>query len=98
MSKGYLRGLMVVCAALAAAAQAACGSRASGHAGVTLNPPFGGNLAMEQYSFVALGTDPSTPLAVKAHYGVSRTLANGVVAGPRRRDLHQHSGNVQVRP
>lgn len=66
-------------AQMAAAAQAATGGRASGHVGFTFSPPFGGNLAMEKYSFVALATDPLTPLAAKGHYEMMLTLANGVV-------------------
>src|SRR5687767_6221966 len=52
----------------APAPQAATGSRASGHVGFNFSPPFGGNLVSEQYSFVALGTDPLTPLAAKGSY------------------------------
>jgi hypothetical protein len=66
-------------AQLAAASQAATGGRASGHVGFTFSPPFGGNLASEQYSFVALATDPLTPLAAKGQYELMLTLANGVV-------------------
>jgi hypothetical protein len=66
-------------AQMAASAQAASGGRASGHAAFTFNPPFGGALTDEKYSFVSLATDPSTPLAAKGHYEMSLTLANGVV-------------------
>ena len=66
-------------AQLAAASQAATGGRASGHVGFNFTPPFGGNLASEQYSFVALATDPLTPLAAKGQYELMLTLANGVV-------------------
>jgi hypothetical protein len=66
-------------AQMAAAPQAASGGRASGHVGFNFSPPFGGNLASEQYSFVALGTDPLTPLAAKGSYELMLTLANGVV-------------------
>ena len=66
-------------AQLAAAPQAASGGRASGHVGFNFSPPFGGNLVSEQYSFVALGTDPLTPFAAKGSYELMLTLANGVV-------------------
>ena len=66
-------------AQLAAAPQAATGGRASGHVGFNFSPPFGGNLASEQYSFVALATDPLTPLSAKGQYEMTLTLANGVV-------------------
>jgi hypothetical protein len=66
-------------AQLAAAPQAATGGRASGHVGFNFSAPFGGNLVSEQYSFVALGTDPLTPFAAKGQYEMMLTLANGVV-------------------
>jgi len=69
----------VASAQMAAAAQAATGSRASGHVGFNFSPPFGGNLVSEQYSFVALGTDPLTLLPAKGQYEMMLTLANGVV-------------------
>ena len=64
---------------MAAAAQAATGGRASGHVGFNFSPPFGGNLVSEQYSFVALATDPLTPFAAKGQYEMVLTLATGVV-------------------
>ena len=64
---------------MAAAAQAASGVRASGHAAFNFSPPFGGNLVSEQYSFAALGTDPLTPFAAKGQYEMTLTLATGVV-------------------
>ena len=63
----------------ASAPQAATGGRASGHVGFNFSPPFGGNLATENYSFVALATDPLTPLAAKGQYEMMLTLVNGVV-------------------
>jgi hypothetical protein len=66
-------------AQLTAAPQAATGGLAAGHVGFNFSPPFGGNLASEQYSFTALATDPLTPLAAKGQYDMTLTLANGVV-------------------
>ncbi len=66
-------------AQMAASAQrAVTGGRASGHVGFTFSPPFGGNLSSEQYSFVALSTDPAT-LAATGQYEMMLTLATGVV-------------------
>jgi hypothetical protein len=64
---------------MAASAQAASGGRASGHVGLTLGSGFFTNIAREEYSFVALGTDPSTPFAAKGQYDMTLTTATGVV-------------------
>ena len=61
---------------MAAAQQAAIGSRTSGHVGFTFSPPFL-NLASERYSFVALSTDPAT-LAAKGEFELMLTTATGV--------------------
>ena len=63
----------------AASARAATGGRASGHVGLTLGFGFFTNIASEQYSFVALSTDPSTPYAAKGQYDMTLTTAAGVV-------------------
>ena len=65
-------------AQMAASARAATGGRASGHVGFTFSPPLGGNLVSEQYSFVALATDPLTPFAAKGHYVMRLAVANGI--------------------
>lgn len=62
----------------AAAPQAASGGRASGHASLSFTPPFF-NLVTVEYSFVALRTDPATPLAAKGQYNMTLTTATGVV-------------------
>ncbi len=63
----------------AAAPQAASGGRASGHVGFTLGTGFFSNIASEQYSFVALRTDPLTPFAAKGQYDMTLTTRTGVV-------------------
>ena len=63
---------------MAAAAQAATGNRASGHVGFNFSTPTIG-LQSEQYSFVALSTDPSTPFAAKGSYELMLTSATGVL-------------------
>lgn len=60
---------------MAAAAQAATGSRASGHVG--LNFPGSPGVVSEKYSFVALSADPSTPFAAKGQYEMELTTATG---------------------
>ncbi len=60
---------------MAAAAQAASGSRASGHVG--LNFPGSPGVVSEKYSFVALSADPSTPFAAKGQYEMQLTTATG---------------------
>jgi hypothetical protein len=62
-----------------ASARAATGARASGHVELTLGFGFFTNIVSEQYSFVALGTDPSTPFAAKGQYDMTLTTAAGVV-------------------
>lgn len=63
---------------MAASAQAASGGRASGHVAFAFTPPWFG-VASEQYSFVALRTDPLTPYAAKGQYDMTLTTATGVV-------------------
>ena len=63
---------------MAASAQAASGGRASGHVAFTFSPPWL-NVASEQYTFVALRTDPLTPNAAKGQYEMTLTTATGVV-------------------
>jgi hypothetical protein len=60
---------------MAAAAQAASGSRASGHVGLTF--PGSPGVVSEKYSFVALSADPSTPFAAKGQYEMQLTTATG---------------------
>jgi hypothetical protein len=64
-------------AQLAAAPQAASGSRASGHVGFPVGLP-GTGITFEKYSFVALSTDPATPFAAKGQFEVTLTTAAGV--------------------
>ena len=63
---------------MAASAQAASGSRASGHVAFSFNPPFL-SLVTEEYSFVALRTDPTTPFAAKGEYDLTLTSATGAL-------------------
>ena len=78
-------------AQLAAAPQAATGGRASGHVGFNFSPPFGGNLVSEQYSFVALGTDPAHAIRGKGAVRDDAHARDGSsTTGPRRRHLHEH--------
>ena len=63
---------------VAASVQAASGGSASGHAALSFNPPFL-NLVTEEYSFVALRTDPLTPFAAKGQYDMTLTTATGAV-------------------
>ena len=60
---------------MAAAAQAASGSRASGHVG--LNFPGSPGVVTEKYSFIALSADPSTTFAAKGQYEMQLTTATG---------------------
>jgi hypothetical protein len=60
----------------ASAPQAASGSRASGHVGFPTGVP-GLGIASERYSFVALSTDPATPLAAKGQYEFTLTTVTG---------------------
>ena len=62
----------------ASAPQAASGGRASGHVLFTFSPPWF-SVASEQYSFMALRTDPLTPFAAKGQYDMTLTTATGVV-------------------
>lgn len=62
---------------MGAAAQAANGGRASGHVGFPSGVP-GLGIASENYSFVALSTDPATPFAAKGEYELMLTSVAGV--------------------
>ena len=62
----------------AAAPQAASGGRASGHVTFAFSPPWF-NVASEEYSFVALSTDPLTPFAAKGQYDMTLTTGTGVL-------------------
>jgi hypothetical protein len=62
----------------ASAPQAASGGRASGHVAFTFSPPWF-NVASEEYSFVALSTDPLTPFAAKGQYDMTLTTGTGVL-------------------
>ena len=62
----------------ASAPQAASGGRASGHVSLSFTPPFL-NLVTEEYSFVALRTDPLTPFAAKGQYDMTLTTAAGAL-------------------
>ena len=68
-------GAQILGAQLAASPQAASGSRASGHVGLTF--PANPGIVSEKYSFVALSTDPATPLAAKGQYEVMYTTGAG---------------------
>ena len=63
---------------LAASTQAASGGLASAHVAFTFSPAWFG-VASEDYSFVALRTDPLTPFAAKGQYEMRLTTATGVV-------------------
>jgi hypothetical protein len=63
---------------MAASVRAATGGRASGHVAFTFSPPWF-NVASEEYSFVALSTDPVTPFAAKGQYDMTLTTGTGVV-------------------
>jgi hypothetical protein len=66
-----LAGAQTLGAQLAASPRAASGSRASGHVGLAF--PANPGIVSEKYSFVALRTDPATPLAAKGQYHVQYT-------------------------
>jgi hypothetical protein len=68
-------GAQMLGAQLAASPRAASGSRASGHVGLTF--PANPGIVSENYSFVALSTDPATPLAAKGQYQVQYTNGAG---------------------
>ena len=63
-------------AQLAASPNAASGPRATGHVGIYF--PANPGLVSEKYSFVALRTDPATPLAAKGQYEVQYTTGSGI--------------------
>jgi hypothetical protein len=60
----------------AASPNAASGPRGTGHVGITF--PTNPGIVSEKYSFVALRTDPATPLAAKGHYEVQYTTGSGI--------------------
>ena len=76
-ASAQLAGAQRLEAQLAAAPQAASGSRASGHVGFPSGAPNTG-ITFEKYSFVALSTDPATPLAAKGQFEVMLTTATGI--------------------
>jgi hypothetical protein len=76
-ASAQLAGAQLLGAQLAAAPQAASGSRASGHVGFPSGLP-GVGLASENYSFVALSTDPATPFAANGQYELMLTTVAGV--------------------
>ena len=61
--------------AQAASPQAASGPRGTGHVGIYF--PANPGIVKEKYSFVALRTDPATPLAAKGQYEVQYTTGSG---------------------
>ena len=66
----------VMGAELAASPNAASGPRATGHVGIYF--PANPGIVSEKYSFVALRTDPATPLAAKGQYEVQYTTGSGI--------------------
>ena len=68
--------LMMSSAQLAASPNAASGPRATGHVGIYF--PANPGIVSEKYSFVALRTDPATPLAAKGQYEVQYTTGSGI--------------------
>lgn len=71
MSSAQLLG-----AQLAASPNAASGPRGTGHVGIYF--PANPGIVSEKYSFVALRTDPATPLAAKGQYEVQYTTGSGI--------------------
>jgi hypothetical protein len=63
-------------AELAASPNAASGPRGTGHVGIYF--PANPGIVSEKYSFVALRTDPATPLAAKGQYEVQYTTGSGI--------------------
>ena len=63
-------------AQLAASPNAASGPRATGHVGIYF--PANPGIVSEKYSFVALRTDPATPLAAKGQYEAQYTTGSGI--------------------
>ena len=60
----------------AASPNAASGPRGTGHVGIYF--PANPGIVSEKYSFVALRTDPATPLAAKGQYEVQYTTGSGI--------------------
>jgi hypothetical protein len=77
LAAAQLAGAQLLGAQLATAPQAASGGRASGHVGFPSGVP-GLGIAGENYSFVALSTDPATPFAAKGEYELMLTTVAGV--------------------
>lgn len=74
-----MAGVQTLGAQLSASTQAASGNRASGHVGFPAGVlPTGTGLASEQYSFVALRTDPATPDAAKGQFEIMYTTTAGM--------------------
>jgi hypothetical protein len=71
-----LAGAQMLGVQMAASAQAASGDRSSGHVGFPVLPT-GTGLASEQYSYVALRTDPATPDAAKGQFEMMYTTTTG---------------------
>jgi hypothetical protein len=69
-------GAQLLGAQLAASPNAASGPRATGHVGIYF--PANPGIVSEKYSFVALRTDPATPLAAKGQYEVQYTTGSGI--------------------
>jgi hypothetical protein len=76
-ASAQLAGAQLLGAQLAAAPQAASGSRTTGHVGFPTGVP-GTVITSEKYSFVALSTDPATPLAAKGQFEVMLTTSVGI--------------------
>ena len=76
-ASAQLAGAQLLGAQLAAAPQAASGSRATGHVGFPTGVP-GTVITSEKYSFVALSTDPATPLAANGQFEVMLTTSVGI--------------------
>jgi hypothetical protein len=69
-------GAQLAAVQLSASANAAGGSRASGHVGFPAGIS-GTGIASEKYSFVALSTDPATPFAAKGQYELTLSTVAG---------------------
>ena len=69
-------GAHLLGAQVAASPNAASGPRATGHVGIYF--PANPGIVSEKYSFVALRTDPATPLAAKGQYQVQYTTGSGI--------------------
>jgi hypothetical protein len=73
-----MAGAQLLGAQLAASPPAASGDRSTGHVGFPAGVlPLGTGIASEQYSYVALRTDPATPDAAKGQFEVMYTTTAG---------------------